>query len=168
MIRPTRMKAAEAPRFVSAEDDDDFDDEEDELALDNDESNASRVKEARKNATTDITENFDTDPELDHLIAEAEQDGDGERERNDDSFSEYEEEPASPVAKRPASKSAARSKGQSLTNKKAVPQKADDEMEPSGRKINPNAHSHMNFRSLKIKNKNSKAKGRGRFGRGRR
>ncbi|EXJ89737.1 hypothetical protein A1O3_02804 [Capronia epimyces CBS 606.96] len=179
IMRPVRMKPAELPKFVAAEEDDD-----DELALDNqcddedDVNDTSRMEETQIDSAIGPEPESDVDSELDYLIAQAERDGD-----EDEFFPENEQCTTSPrkgagakkkasatsrqpqlesdISGKRISKTSSRHKG-----KKAALGTEGDEV--AMRTINPNAHSHMNFRSLKIKNKNSKAKGRGRYGRGRR
>ncbi|KIX01054.1 uncharacterized protein Z518_10120 [Rhinocladiella mackenziei CBS 650.93] len=191
IIRPVKMKVADAPKFVAAEDDDEVEPE-DELAADSEraverEEEISQVGETQlATAPTPSDRKPDDDSDLDRLIAEVEQEG---TEQLSDPEDEFIPEPASPVKTRRGgdSKSEKVKSAKSVRPKKNTgdligkPASAKDSRaktskstveDGSGpgrvRTINPNAYTHMNFRTLKIKNKNSKAKYRGRFGRGRR
>lgn len=176
IMRPVRLKPADPPSFVAADDDEDGEDDEDELALDHkqgderDTNGVSRVEETQPDFSV-MPERpepgSDADSDLDYLIAEAEQD-------DEDEFLPDKEPTVTLQRKRGSAKTRKNANpndvpGQPVTKtrgKKGSAKNGADEAVT--RTINPNAYSHMNFRSLKIKNKNSKAKGRGRFGRGRR
>lgn len=188
IMRPTKVKAPAAPKFVAEEEDDSNDEDQDELALEKqneDDHGQSRVKETQIDAIRPPRAESYEDDDMEYLIAEAEQ----ENQEPDDLEDEFppdlgdivcaaKNRKAPKSQPRSESKSQTKSKttrdteclGKRLISKKSKKSAADVENEHSEttRKINPNAYSHMNFRSLKIKNKNSKAKGRGRFGRGRR
>lgn len=185
IMRPVKMKAPDAPRYVADEDDDD---DEDELALDSGHGDKNdgtlRVKETQITANAITGDEFDVDDDLDYLIAEAEAEENAGSQPDDNFLPDLDEvtkprnstgrhsKPSStalPKTNSERSAVVARSTSKKSTSKAASKAKDEGDSEAgTTRKINPNAYSHMNFRSLKIKNKNSKAKGRGRFGRGRR
>ncbi|KAK5043645.1 hypothetical protein LTR84_011359 [Exophiala bonariae] len=196
VMRPTKMKPVEGPKFVAADEDED----EDTSPTDHE---ASRVEETQyipDEAYDDFPE--PDDDELEYLIAEAERTGQSkDRHENSKPSSYIDEEDLdedflpepvsvnvdvdididieSPIKRRKKSDSSKPARWKTQTeqskSKKKKNQGDDDDNDDNTttRKINPNAQSHMNFRSLKIRNKNSKAKGaagrgKGRFGRGRR
>ncbi|RVX75546.1 hypothetical protein B0A52_00899 [Exophiala mesophila] len=194
IMRPVKMKPSALPKFVAAEDPEEelFEDEEEE----DQEETVTRNDENHTIADTkaDVHDEAFSDPDLDHLIAEAElatQAGPTEQEPPsdiDDEFissgdelgqdfrSDYDNSSRSNPTKSRSKTSGVKKHTSNTTSSKTKQQQSrkskvnDTRDDWETRKINPNAQSHMNFRSLKIRNKNSKAKGhgRGKFGRGRR